>query len=821
MSGTAVVIHRYCSSRLSIFCDALGMMSHSARFSNGLEERVYFEQNKHSETFGRAKIETLENRLKEKNGSFYKPYNNLSTDDYDWTNRPHALSNPPGPVIIPNVFPSTNPLFVDPNSYRVVSNKPSAVFENNIIEIRTKIHAFREKQKKIENKKPPAFSYHRPSSATDNVTAPQLHSIDKLTSLKFSPNLDVQCSTSGTVQASISKSHCAVANDNSDLIGNNDGVASVHYADKSSADKAMTVDELLAMIQMKKDIPKEKYYQLTADKKVTLTAISDQICEKNRQFIPKIVELAKKPSGPFVINEPKSSEPLQKKLMVNTNINAPTLLSQQDHIVTVTPSNQTAVAPPTSAVYRDIVEKQGDLISSSNRLQLKSARKSSVNPHSGEVGNITAIAARPFSAKNVELNKEVGRSQRMLASALQHCKARDNSGMINMSDLTDEFSMPMVDDEALARLKRSADQLDHLARPPVVFTLSPEGMLSNVHFRSLEPIKRRGSKDIVRPNVLDAPSSHNETSLRRIESPASISSSLQSFSSPNRTIKSKDMRSFGEPLRLASVETQLAEKYALMTIFENCGGSRWLRADNWGTAAPLREWYGVGVNMEGYVLEVDLSRNNLTGDFPDSLHGLSKLEVIIMDGNELKGELPEFSLCKVLNLQVLSVRNNKLHGDIPFFGLSDLENLRELWLSGNKFTGPIPGHIDKLRRLTHFCVSGNLLTGSIPNEICTLRELLYLSIGNNRLSGILPPRIIELDKLKILSVYGNQLTGQIPNWLETLPDLRILELFSNNFDGYVPQSLEDLRRDVLALKQKFNTTFAQRNETAVQAANSV
>lgn len=111
----------------------------------------------------------------------------------------------------------------------------------------------------------------------------------------------------------------------------------------------------------------------------------------------------------------------------------------------------------------------------------------------------------------------------------------------------------------------------------------------------------------------------------------------------------------------------MAEKYALMSVYERCGGGRWLNKRGWGADAPLRDWFGVGINVEGYVVELNLRGNNLRGLFPDSLHALRRLEVLAVDDNFLTGDLPDYALCKITSLQVLSCAHNSLDGAIPFY----------------------------------------------------------------------------------------------------------------------------------------------------------
>lgn len=57
------------------------------------------------------------------------------------------------------------------------------------------------------------------------------------------------------------------------------------------------------------------------------------------------------------------------------------------------------------------------------------------------------------------------------------------------------------------------------------------------------------------------------------------------------------------------------ERDALLALYRSTDGDNWRRKTNWGTDAPLSDWYGVKVNAEGRVVRLDLSFNNLKGIF--------------------------------------------------------------------------------------------------------------------------------------------------------------------------------------------------------------
>lgn len=58
---------------------------------------------------------------------------------------------------------------------------------------------------------------------------------------------------------------------------------------------------------------------------------------------------------------------------------------------------------------------------------------------------------------------------------------------------------------------------------------------------------------------------------------------------------------------------------ALLDLFQATRGSRWKSSKGWGTALPLREWFGVSADQAGVVIKLTLASNNLMGSIPDTI----------------------------------------------------------------------------------------------------------------------------------------------------------------------------------------------------------
>ena len=237
----------------------------------------------------------------------------------------------------------------------------------------------------------------------------------------------------------------------------------------------------------------------------------------------------------------------------------------------------------------------------------------------------------------------------------------------------------------------------------------------------------------------------------------------------------------GIGLATEQTTSAVADLAVLITLYKATGGDNWEDNTNWlSSTSPLDQWYGVTTDDEGWVTELDLAYNGLTGAIPKALGQLDSLRSLDLSVNQLAGTIPE-ALGQLDNLDILHLAGNGLTGPIPE-ALGQLDNLKVLHLAGNGLTGPIPEALGQLNNLQELYLNYNGLTGPIPETLGQLNNLQVLWLHYNGLTGPIPETLGQLNNLRSLELSGNQLAGCIPSALYTVSnnDFNNLELASCN-----------------------------------------
>ena len=243
------------------------------------------------------------------------------------------------------------------------------------------------------------------------------------------------------------------------------------------------------------------------------------------------------------------------------------------------------------------------------------------------------------------------------------------------------------------------------------------------------------------------------------------------------TIRARDPGALQARLdfRVLVPEPVTADHVVLQAFYEATGGEGWTRDNNWLTGRPLDTWYGVRVDDDGRVTDLDLGFNGLQGHLPAETGDLDRLHTLTLSRNELSGAIPA-ELGRLQILRELDLRDNRFDGEIPPW-LGNFSYLDELDLSLNGFEGPIPAALGNLHALRRLDLSGNDLTGPIPPELGNLTALQTLLIMRNNLEGPVPATLGRLVALRALNLSGNAgLSGPLPVELTSIRGLVQLHL---------------------------------------------
>lgn len=230
----------------------------------------------------------------------------------------------------------------------------------------------------------------------------------------------------------------------------------------------------------------------------------------------------------------------------------------------------------------------------------------------------------------------------------------------------------------------------------------------------------------------------------------------------------------------------------MIALYNATNGTNWRDDDNWLSDRPLYDWFGLKVNADGRVTEIDLSPKWLTGTLPPELGDLDQLRRLDLSRSRLTGAIPR-EIGRLTQLESIYLNGNDLTGPIPH-ELGLLPKLRRIDFSFNSLSGEIPPSLLRSKSITTINIGANDLTGPIPGQFSELSEIRFLRLYANQLNSEVPPNIGQLRHLQELWINDNQLTGEIPNSVGRLLRLRHLAASNNRFTGQIPEELSELHR---------------------------
>ena len=186
--------------------------------------------------------------------------------------------------------------------------------------------------------------------------------------------------------------------------------------------------------------------------------------------------------------------------------------------------------------------------------------------------------------------------------------------------------------------------------------------------------------------------------------------------------------------------------------------------------------------------------NQVKGSIPESIGGLSELQVLLLQETGVSGQLPS-GLGKLKNLINLQVFDTNITGDLKWLEelakSSPSSPLEILWLQNTSLSGSIPpaiGGLSKLAELVPFFIA--FLRGD--SFTTPLFFLPRVKLHDTELHGTLPPDIGKLPNLRVLLAFNTNLEGEIPEQLGRDVSLLYLHLWNTKLEGTLPASIGSL-----------------------------
>ena len=265
-----------------------------------------------------------------------------------------------------------------------------------------------------------------------------------------------------------------------------------------------------------------------------------------------------------------------------------------------------------------------------------------------------------------------------------------------------------------------------------------------------------------------------------------------------------------EPFKESSRQV---DSLALVAIYNASDGDNWTK-NNWDLTKPMDEWKAVTLTG-GRVTALKLTTSGVIAKewtLPAEIGDLAELTDLRICSNKLTGEIPE-SLYGLEKLEKLYFQNDNLTGSLSA-DIAKLTNLTELYVDRNaNMTGTIPPEIGTLKKLARINISQTGIGGEIPAALGQCDALLQFMAFKTNLSGNLPD-IWDMPVLQTVMLYGNPgLTGNLPASLGKLKPIvngstttaPSLQLQQCNFTGNIPESFAGLH-------EKTKQVFVQENK---------
>ncbi|WRX11576.1 Leucine-rich repeat - like 10 [Theobroma cacao] len=202
---------------------------------------------------------------------------------------------------------------------------------------------------------------------------------------------------------------------------------------------------------------------------------------------------------------------------------------------------------------------------------------------------------------------------------------------------------------------------------------------------------------------------------------------------------------------------------------------------------------------------LDISDNRLNGVLSKTFNFKqpSKLIVLFLSSNQLKGTLPDFTIFS--SLKALSIHNNQLNGIVPE-SLGCLSQLEYLDFSGNSLEGVISEtHFKNLSKLRFLYLSFNHLVVNFSSGWVPPFQLDQIYLSFCKLGPHFPKWLQTQKEFQHLDVSGAGISDTIPDWFWDLPPyLSFLNLSHNQITGMLPDLSSLKSKEFFEMDLSFN-----------------
>ncbi len=245
------------------------------------------------------------------------------------------------------------------------------------------------------------------------------------------------------------------------------------------------------------------------------------------------------------------------------------------------------------------------------------------------------------------------------------------------------------------------------------------------------------------------------------------------------------------------------EFLALKALYDNTDGANWTNNTGWptagawpatATAAEMAAWHGITV-VDGDVFMVKLESNNLTGNLPSELFGITQVDHLGFYNNNLSGTFPT-GIAGLNKLTLLDITSNDFTGPMPA-EIGSVTSLQRLKMSynGGFDAGAVPDTYQNLVNLVNFSIYSTNRTGVIPSWLSNYIGLKTLMLGENNFDEQpFPVSIFSMPGLASVYINNCNIKDIMPDQFAALPELTVWFAGHNQLSGEIPPSFKSLSK---------------------------